>query len=67
MKLTIPNIENLTLFELRACVSAFNNAVKAKTPRGGKKLYKRGKDFQHECDVLIKRTTERGNYIAEVK
>lgn len=67
MNLTIPNAENLSLFELQACVSAFKTSVKAKTPRGGKKLYKRGKDFQHECDVLIKRTTERGNYIAEVK
>jgi len=67
MNLTIPNAEKLSLLELRACVSAFKASVKAKTPRGGKKLYKRGKDFQHECDVLIKRTTERGNYIAEVK
>lgn len=67
MKLTIPNIENLTLFELRACISAFNDATKAKIPRGGKKLFKAGLDFPHCCDVLVKRTIDCGNYITEVK
>jgi hypothetical protein len=67
MKLTITGIENLSKFELSACVSAFNGATKEKIPRGGKKLFKAGLDFPHCCDVLVKRTSDCGNYITEVK
>jgi len=61
------NAKKVSDFESRAIWAAFNDAVNTKLVRGGKRLYKRGEDFPHCCDVLIKRTTERGNYIAEVK
>ena len=67
MKLTIPNAETMSLFELNACVSAFKSSVNAKTPRGGKKLFRAGIDFPHCCDVMIKRTSDCGNYTAEIK
>lgn len=54
-------------FEFRAIWAAFNDSVNTKLPRGGKRLYKRGKDFPHSCDVLIRRSADKGNYYAEVK
>lgn len=54
-------------FEFRAIWAAFNDAVNTKLVRGGKRLYKRGEDFPHCCDVLIRRSADKGNYYAEIK
>ena len=61
------NAKKVGDFEFRAIWSAFNDAVNTKLARGGKRLYKRGKDFPHCCDVLIRRSADKGNYYAEVK
>lgn len=59
--------ERVVNFDFNAIWAAFNDSVNTKLPRGGKRLYKRGSDFQHECDVLIRRSADKGNYYAEVK
>ena len=67
MKLTISNATELNCFQLDAVRSAFKSSVANKMPRGGKKLYAAGVDFPYCCNVLIKRSADRGNYFAEVK
>ena len=59
--------ERVVNFDFNAIWVAFNDAVNTKLVRGGKRLYKRGRDFPHSCDVLIRRSADKGNYYAEVK
>lgn len=59
--------ERVVNFDFNAIWVAFNDSVNTKLSRGGKRLYKRGEDFPHSCDVLIRRSTDKGNYYAEVK
>lgn len=61
------NAKKVSYFELNAIWAAFNDSVNAKLPRDGKRLYRRGKDFPHSCDVLIRRSADKGNYYAEIK
>ena len=67
MKLTVINATELTGFQLDAVRSAFKSSVANKMPRGGKKLYAAGLDFPYCCNVLIKRSSDRGNCFAEVR
>tara|TARA_Y100001956_G_C3984053_1_gene126358 strand:- start:106 stop:309 length:204 start_codon:yes stop_codon:yes gene_type:complete len=66
MKLIIQSDRELTYNELSACCTAFKLSIKDKLPRGGKKIYRDGKDFAKGCDVKVKRYKDSGDYIAEV-
>ena len=58
--------ERVVNFDFNAIWADFNDAVNTKLPRGDKRIYKRGKEFPHSCDVLIRRSADKGNYDAAV-